>query len=133
VTRVVDGDTIHVLIGGRDETVRYIGMDTPETVKPGSPVEAFGREASAANSSLVAGRRVMLEQDVSERDRFGRLLRDVWVSVDGTTISVGYELVALGFATVTTFPPDVKYVDQLLAAQRWARETGAGLWAAEPP
>jgi micrococcal nuclease len=107
-------------------------MDTPETVKPGSPVEAFGREASAANSRLVAGRRVLLEKDVSERDRFGRLLRDVWVSAGGTTISVGYELVALGFATVTTFPPDVKYVEQLLAAQRWARETGAGLWASEP-
>lgn len=133
VTRVVDGDTIHVDIGGVDYTVRYIGMDTPETVAPGRPVEWMGPEASAANKALVAGRVVTLERDVSETDRYGRLLRDVWLGGPGTWLLVNIELVRLGFAAVSTYPPDVKYVDQLLAAEREAREAGAGLWGVQPP
>ena len=133
VSRVVDGDTIHVLLDGHDMTVRYIGMDSPESVKPGSPVEPFAKEATKANEQLVGGKRVILEKDVSETDRFGRLLRDVWLKVGSTYILVDYELVVRGYARVTTFPPDVKYVEQLLAAERWARDAGVGLWGMSEP
>lgn len=131
--RVVDGDTIIVEVAGRQQRLRYIGIDAPESVKQDTPVEPFALEASAANEALVGGRTVVLELDVSETDRFGRLLRDVWVTRDGELILVNLELVRLGLATVTTFPPDVKYVDQLLAAQADARDRGVGLWSLAPP
>src|SRR5438034_11692503 len=73
VTRVVDGDTIHVNLGGRDETVRYIGMDTPESVKPGTPVQCYAEAASHRNQRLVDGQRVALRLDAETRDRYGRL------------------------------------------------------------
>jgi endonuclease YncB( thermonuclease family) len=132
VLRVVDGDTIVVDRGRGAEKVRFIGMDTPETVKPDSPVEWMGREASAANTALVEGRRVTLEMDVSETDRFGRLLRYVWIETPTGWLMVNLELVRTGFAAVSTYPPDVKNVDLLLAAQREARAAGVGLWAARP-
>ena len=132
VDRVVDGDTIIVRVGGDSDRVRYIGMDTPETVKPGTPVQWMGPEASAANKRLVDGRTVILEKDVSERDQYGRLLRDVWMKDGDRWRLVNIELVLDGFAQVTTFPPDVKYVDALLAAQRVARDADAGLWAPTP-
>ncbi len=130
VTRVVDGDTIIVAFGGSTSRVRYIGMDTPESVKPDTPVQPMAEEAAAANRALVDGRQVLLERDVSDTDRYGRLLRDVWVERDGALVLVGLELVRRGYAQVATFPPDVKYVDELLAAQRHARDAGLGLWAA---
>ena len=83
VVRVVDGDTVVVDIGGRQDRVRYIGIDTPESVQPNTPVEPFAREAAAENAALVRGRDVLLERDVSERDDFGRLLRYVWVESTG--------------------------------------------------
>jgi micrococcal nuclease len=104
-------------------------MDTPESVKPGTPVQPLALAASAANKTLVGGKTVLLEKDVSETDRFGRLLRNVWVERDGRLVLVGLELVRTGYANVTTFPPDVKYVDQLLAALDEARVAGRGLWA----
>lgn len=135
VVRVVDGDTIVIDRGLGEEKLRYIGVDTPETVAPGSPVEWMGPEASAANKRLVEGRTVVLERDVSETDSFGRLLRYVWLedpaSATGWTF-VNLELVARGFAQVATYPPDVRYVDLYLAAQQLAREQGRGLWAGEP-
>ncbi len=133
VDRVVDGDTIIVRIGRDSDRVRYIGMDTPETVKPGTPVEWMGPEASAANKRLVSGRTVILEKDVSERDQYGRLLRDVWMKDGDRWTLANIQLVLGGFAQVTTYPPDVKYVDALLAAQRVARDADAGLWAPTPP
>ena len=132
VVRVVDGDTIKVSIDGTVYTVRYIGMDTPETVKPGTPVQQMGPEASAANKALVKGQQVVLEKDVSEVDRYGRLLRDVWLSRPDGWLLVNVELVRLGFANVSTFPPDVAYESVLLDAQREAREADRGLWAATP-
>lgn len=135
VVRVVDGDTIVIDRGYGEERVRYIGVDTPETVRPGSPVEWMGPEASAANKRLVEGRRVVLERDVSETDSFGRLLRYVWL-VDATRptgwLFVNLELVAGGFAQVSTYPPDVRYVELYLEAQTRAREAGLGLWGAGP-
>jgi micrococcal nuclease len=88
----------------------------------------MAREAAAANARLVAGKSVLLERDVSETDRFGRLLRNVWVRRNGVLTLVGLELVRTGFAQVTTFPPDVKYVDQLTAAEAVARSAELGLW-----
>jgi micrococcal nuclease len=134
VLRVIDGDTIEVGIDGVAHRVRYIGIDTPETVHPNRPVEWLGPEASAANAALVGGRTVILEKDVSETDRYGRLLRYVWTYDAGAWTLVNLELLRRGLATVTTYPPDVKYADALyLPAQRAAQAAGVGLWAATPP
>ena len=134
VTEVIDGDTIHVqLSSGAIDTVRYIGMDTPETVKPGTPVQCYGPEASARNKQLVEGQAVELEKDVSERDRYGRLLRYVYVH----GVMVGETLVREGFARAVAYPPDTKHQAALAAAQQAAQQEGRGLWsacqAAPPP
>ncbi|MGH2455401.1 MAG: thermonuclease family protein [Candidatus Limnocylindria bacterium] len=132
VVRVVDGDTIHVAVGGETFTVRYIGVDTPETVHPSEPVGWMGPEASAANAALVAGKEVVLETDVSETDRFGRQLRYVWLAQPGSWLLVNLELVRLGFANSSSYPPDVLYQDLFRAAEREAREAGVGLWGPSP-
>ncbi len=124
VVNVVDGDTIDVLIDGAEFRVRYIGIDTPETVDPRRPVECFGREASDRNRQLVAGKRVGLERDVSETDDFDRLLRYVWV--DGRMVNA--RLVEEGYATAATFPPDVRYAETFVALESHARNEGRGLW-----
>ncbi|MDQ3690867.1 MAG: thermonuclease family protein [Chloroflexota bacterium] len=130
VVSVTDGDTIRVEIDGVEYPVRYIGVSTPET--HGS-VEWLGVEAAAANAALVEGRQVVLEKDVSDTDRFDRLLRHVWVEDGAGWLLVNLELVRLGFAAVTSFPPDVKYIDDLyLSAQSEARSEGLGLWGAQP-
>jgi micrococcal nuclease len=132
VLRVVDGDTIEVDRGRGPEKVRYIGIDTPETVHPSQPVEWMGQEASAANAALVEGREVVLESDVSDTDQYGRLLRYVWTQNDGGWIFVNLALLAKGYAQVSTYPPDVKYVDLYLVRQTAARDKGLGLWGTPP-
>ena len=129
VVRVVDGDTIVVDRGRGSERVRYIGMDTPETVDPRRPVQWMGPEASAANRALVAGREVVLERDVRDADQYARLLRYIWLREGSGWVLVNLVLVERGFAQVDTVPPDVKHADLLLAAQRDAREHERGLWA----
>jgi len=116
---VIDGDTITIKGGYR---VRYIGIDAPE-IHPA--VEAFGIEAREANRKLVAGKNVRLERDVSETDKYGRLLRYVWVD----DILVEAELVRQGLARAKTYPPDTKYQDYLEQMQAEAREAGRGMWA----
>ena len=133
VLRVVDGDTIEVDRGRGPEKVRYIGIDTPETMHPSQPVEWMGEEASAANRALVEGRQVVLESDVSETDKYGRLLRYVWTQDNGGWTFVNLALVSKGFAQVSTYPPDVKYQDLVLARQAVARDEGRGLWGTPPP
>jgi len=125
VTRVIDGDTIEVDIDSSIYRVRYIGIDTPETVHPSQPIECFGKEASDKNSELVAGQTVRLEKDISETDKYGRLLRYVWVD----DIFVNDYLVRQGYAYATTYPPDVKYAEQFAGAQTEAEENNRGLWA----
>jgi micrococcal nuclease len=132
VVDVVDGDTIKVDIGGTVYTVRYIGIDTPETVDPGSPVEWMGPEASAANGGLVAGKQVVLEKDVSETDRYDRLLRYVWLDEPDGWLLVNLELVRRGFANASSYPPDVAYQSLFRAAEREAADAGIGLWGATP-
>jgi len=124
VVRVVDGDTIHVRIGERIEKVRYIGMNAPELHHPTKGVEPIGREAAEANRKLVEGHTVRLEVDVQERDRYGRLLAYVYVG----DMMVNGELLAEGYAQVMTMPPNVKYQDLFLKAQREARVLQLGLW-----
>lgn len=124
VERVVDGDTIHVRLGARVEKVRYIGINTPEVHHPTKGEEPGGREATEVNRRLVEGKRVRLELDVRERDRYGRLLAYVWVG----DVMVNAELVRLGYAQVMTIPPNVRYQETLLKLQREARDAGRGLW-----
>ncbi|PIP57418.1 nuclease, partial [Candidatus Woesebacteria bacterium CG22_combo_CG10-13_8_21_14_all_39_10] len=107
VTRVVDGDTIEIEGG---EKVRYLGIDTPETVDPRKPVQCFGIEASKKNKELVEGKTVRLEKDITDRDRYSRLLRYVWVD----DIFVNLELVKQGFASSYAYPPDIKYQEEFL-------------------
>ncbi len=122
VSRVIDGDTIVLATGVR---VRYIGMNTPELVDPRKPVECFAHEAKEANRKLVEGKAVRLEQDVSERDKYGRLLRYVFVS----DVMVNDYLVRQGFARASTYPPDVRYQQQFRQAEIEARDNNRGLWA----
>ena len=130
VTDIVDGDTIVVDIDGVEQRVRYIGIDTPETVHPSRPVQEFGIEASNRNKELVSGKQVWLEKDVSETDQFGRLLRYVWLDAD---TMVNALLVTEGLAQVSTFPPDVKNNEYFIQLQAQARESQAGMWVdAEP-
>lgn len=128
VTRVIDGDTAEMLLDGREVDVRFIGIDTPESVTPDQPVECFGRRASAYTESRLGSRIVRLEFDVERRDRFGRTLAYVWVGDE----LFNETLVAEGYAVVTTFPPNVRYVDRFVEAQRSARDAGSGLWGACP-
>lgn len=122
VTRVIDGDTIEIEGGRR---VRYIGINTPETVHPSKPVECYGKEASNKNKELVEGKIVELEKDISETDKDGRLLRYVWIG----NLFVNEYLVREGYAQVSTYPPDVKYQDKFLEAQRKAKQGNKGLWS----
>lgn len=119
VIQVIDGDTIAIEGGYR---VRYIGIDTPE-VHP--ELEAYGMEALEANRKLVEGREVRLEKDISETDRYGRLLRYVYVD----DIFVNAELVRQGLAEARAYPPDVKYQDYLEQLETEARQAGRGMWA----
>jgi len=122
VENVIDGDTIKLENG---DVVRYIGIDTPETKHPSKPQECFGQEASKKNEELVEGKEVRLVKDVSETDRYNRLLRYVYVE----DVFVNDYLVREGFANASSYPPDVKYQDQFTEAEQKARENERGLWA----
>ena len=125
VTAVVDGDTVVVaLADGRTETVRLLGVDTPETVDPEEPVGCFGPEASAYTHTRLEGRRVRLETDSQRRDRYGRLL--AYVHVDG--VRVNDELLRLGYATLLVIPPNHAHARALLTAELDARAADRGLW-----
>ena len=122
VKRVVDGDT---LLLANDKRVRLIGVNTPETVKPNSPVEAYGKEASEYTKKMLTGKTVYLEKDAGDTDKYGRLLRYVYTE-DGKMFNE--VLVQEGYAQVMTIQPNVKYQDRFVEAQRQAREGKKGLW-----
>ena len=128
----VDGDTISVTIRSTTYTLRLVGVDTPETKHPRVGVECFGPQASAFTSALIpVGTTVWLQRDVSDTDRYGRLLRFVWrQSATNTFTMVNEELVRNGYAVLSTYPPDVAMVDTFLAAQRAAVADNIGLWPA---
>jgi micrococcal nuclease len=132
VVDITDGDTVRVFIDGEEHRLRYIGIDTPESVAPDQPVEAYGPEATTANALLVGGEEVVLESDVSDTDRYDRLLRYVWLEPDDPGDAwtlVNLELVEAGLAEAIEYPPDTKYVDDLEAAEDEARAAGRGMWS----
>lgn len=129
VTKVVDGDTIQVLTGGEQKTVRLIGIDTPETVDPRRPIGCFGKEASNEAKSLLSGKEVILQKDVSDTDKYQRLLRYVYLPLEGgQSLFINDYLVREGFAKVLTYLPDVKFNEKFREAEREAKENNKGLW-----
>lgn len=126
VERVIDGDTIEVDLGGETEDVRYIGVDTPETVKPATPVQCFGPEASERNHELVEDRTVRLEFDRERRDVYGRLLAYVFVG----DRFVNADMVRGGYARTLEIAPNTSRAMQLGRIEAEAGEAGRGLWSA---
>jgi micrococcal nuclease len=127
IVRVVDGDTLKVNVGGHNDRVRLIGIDTPESVKPNTPVQCFALEASARTKALLhQGEVIRLVRDAEARDRYGRLLAYVYRQRDGLFVNLA--LVKDGYAAPYTFPPNVAHVDEFVTAGRQAREANRGLW-----
>ncbi|MFK2825114.1 thermonuclease family protein [Bacillus sp. B190/17] len=128
VTYVVDGDTFDIkLSNGQEERVRMTLIDTPETKHPRLGVQPFGPEASAFTKKLLTDKKVSLELDVQERDRYGRVLAYVWL--DGQLVNE--QLIRKGLARVAVFPPNTKYVDRFEEVQQKAREQRMGIWSLE--
>ncbi len=126
IAKVIDGDTIELEGGAR---VRFIGINTPETVDPRRPVECFGKEASDYAKTLLNDGIVRLEKDISDTDKYGRLLRYVYLP-DGTFVNL--KLVEDGYAYASAYPPDIAHTKEFSAAQTAARLATRGLWASCP-
>lgn len=128
---VTDGDTIRAIVGGVEEPVRLILVDTPETRDPDDPPECYGAEATAFTTWLFSlDGDVYLETDVTDRDRFGRLLRYAWLDFGGGEVYLVNEaIVRAGYGALSTFPPDVEYVEEVREAAAFARDHGYGLWS----
>ncbi|MBD3777711.1 thermonuclease family protein [Cellulomonas hominis] len=129
VVRVVDGDTLIIDQDGTEVRVRLLGIDTPESVKPDSPVECYGPEAAARTNELAAGKVVRLEGDPTQDtvDQYGRTLAYVWLD-DATMLNE--LLVAEGYAREYTYDQPGSHQAELLEAQQRAQTAGAGLWSA---
>lgn len=129
VVEAVDGDTLEVEVGGVREDVRLIGIDTPETKHPTTPVECYGHEASDHLATLLpSGTAVQLVRDVEARDRYGRLLAYVYRASDG--LFVNLDQAAGGYADALPYPPNTAHAVEIGAAARAARAGGVGLWSA---
>ncbi|GHT02335.1 hypothetical protein AGMMS50276_32200 [Synergistales bacterium] len=134
VTRVVDGDTVHVAVSGEDRTVRLIGVDTPETVHPKKPAQPYGKEASDFTKKSLTGKTVWLEYDVSPLDRYKRHLAYIWLTPPGkgeTEIRKNMfnaRLLLDGYGKTMTIQPNSKYADIFARFQKEARESKKGLW-----
>lgn len=133
VGHVIDGDTVTLAFAGHpEEPVRLLGIDTPETVKPGAPVECFGPEASDRTHALLPpGTEVVVQRDQEARDRYGRLLLYVWRRHDG--LFVNRSLLESGHATTLSYAPNTSRRSELAGAERQARERQTGLWGACEP
>jgi len=128
VKRVIDGDTIEL---ENKQIVRYIGVDTPELHHPKKPIQCFASAAAEFNRKLVEGKNVGLEKDVSETDKYKRLLRYVYVfdeSSPSAKVFVNKKLVEEGYALAATFPPDVRFAELFRASQQEAMNNNKGLW-----
>lgn len=137
VVRVVDGDTIVATVDGVDEKIRFVLVNTPETKHPKKGVEYYGKEASDFTKVNLEDKTIYLEKDVSDRDRYGRMLRYIWLKRPATNNPTDEEieqymfnaiLLKKGFANLSTFPPDIKYVDLFVKLERDARKNNLGLW-----
>lgn len=124
VTKVTDGDTVNLLIKGKEVKARLIGIDTPETVKPNSPVEPYGKEASDFTKKRLKGKKVQIEYDVAKTDKYGRHL--VYIYLSGKMFNK--TLLEEGYARVMTVPPNVKYAKDFAELEKKAREKERGLW-----
>ncbi|MET3729105.1 micrococcal nuclease [Fictibacillus halophilus] len=128
VEKVIDGDTIKVRVDGKLETVRFLLVDTPESVHPSKPVQPFSKEASTYTLDMLEGADVQLELGIGERDKYGRLL--AYVYADGQ--SVQENLLKKGLARVAyVFEPNTKYVDQYERIQKQAQKDSVGIWSIE--
>ncbi|MFZ5642292.1 MAG: thermonuclease family protein [Bacillota bacterium] len=125
VSRVIDGDTFEIINSGKKERVRMIGIDTPETVKPGAKVEPLGPEASSYTKKAIEGKKVRIELDVQERDKYGRILAYVYLE-DGALLNA--RLLEEGLAVIMTVPPNVRMADDFYKLQKNAREHKKGVW-----
>lgn len=127
VSRVVDGDTIKILTSYGEDTIRLIGIDSPETLDPRKPVQCFGNEATREMIKLVWGKNIQLEADSTqgERDKYGRLLRFIFLE-DGTPINK--TMIERGYAFEYTYAAPYKYRDEYIAAEEYARTNQLGLW-----
>jgi len=131
VVRVVDGDTVVVSVGGTEESARLIGVDTPETKRPDTPVECFGPEASDRLTALLPpGTPVRLELDREPRDRYGRLLVYLHRTTDDAFINEA--LVREGYADALAIEPNTAFDDRFAAAVATARHDRVGLWGTCP-
>lgn len=138
ISKVIDGDTVTVNVDGKDYKLRMIGVDTPETVHPSKPVEYFGKEASDFSKKTLTGRKVYLEKDTSNTDRYNRLLRYIWLEkpeslanptrYDIENLMFNGILLREGFANAASFPPDVKYQAIFKEIEKEAEAKGKGLW-----
>lgn len=129
VLRVTDGDTIHINYNGKDEKVRFIGLDTPETKDPRKPIQCFGREATAKMTELAENKNIRLEFDKTqgERDKYGRLLAFVY---NEDSKNLAYEMIRQGYGNEYTYNSNpYKYQNEFKEAARKAREENKGLWA----
>lgn len=129
VIRIIDGDTIVVNNGSKNEKVRFIGINTPETVDPKSPIERYGKEASAFTRRMLEGKKVRLEYDIQQRDKYLRLLAYVYLE-NGQMFN--RMLVEEGYAQAMTVPPNIKYQQDFIRLERKARENNKGLWNSPP-
>lgn len=133
VVKVIDGDTIEIENGIK---VRYIGIDTPEIHHPKKDVQCFGKIAAEKNKELVEGKQIRLKKDISEMDRYGRLLRFVYLeeptATGPATLFLNDYLVRQGYALASTYPPDITYASQFKEAEIEARENNRGLWRSCP-
>ena len=127
VLRVVDGDTIVVQARGEVAKVRYIGMDTPESVKPNTPVQCYAKAASHRNSQLVAGREVKLVVGAEPHDRYGRLLAYVYPAPTGAMVNA--TLLREGYARTLTIAPNDLLAGQFAELQKEAQGVPRGLWS----
>ncbi len=127
VLRVVDGDTVHVLLNSEEKKVRLIGIDTPETVDPRKAIQCFGKEASNYAKELLTGQTVYLESDESQAnvDKYQRLLRYIWLA-DGTNFNM--KMIAEGYAFEYTYAVPYKYQEDFVQAQEEAQLAKKGLW-----
>jgi len=123
VVRIIDGDTFEINGGIK---VRLIGIDTPEMKNQNKTIDCFAQESKRKLETMIGGKEVVLVKDISETDKYGRLLRYVYLGNE----MVNDTLVKEGYARISTFPPDVKFKDQFLADERQAREANFGLWSA---
>lgn len=130
--RVVDGDTLHVDVDGKDVDVRMIGINTPETVKPDSPIECYGPEASAYAKKLLSGATVTIEYDDSQgrTDRFGRTLAYVWIERPEGKVLFNRLAVLNGYAYQYQYARPYAWEREFIAAQRKAKAAKAGMWGA---